>query len=104
MPTDKCKKLTINKPDKYAELMEPHIRDDQPVTLREQDSMERLLTGHAVKWERILQMGKNRMRKKEGRHWVRVKSALITKNALRPPLYSLPKIRKKHPISEMATR
>ena len=94
MPTDKSKKLTVSKPDNYVELMEPHLRNDPLVTMSEQDSMERLLTDHAIQWGRILKMG-GKWDDGGGRHWVRVKSALATKNTLhvRPPLhvYGLPK-------------
>ena len=82
MPTDKSKKLGASKPDN-AELMEPHLGDDPPLTMGKQDSAERLFTGHAAQWGRILKIGNKWYDEGGGgRHWVRVKCALATKIVL----------------------
>ena len=98
MQTDKSRKLTINNLDYYIEQMKPHLRDDPHVTTDEQNTMERTLTGHAIQWGRILQMGRRGdTNNNNDKHWTRIKSALTTKTAFTPPLYGLPKDHKKLP-------
>ena len=84
--TDKSKKLAFCSIESYNKSMQPHA-NDPTISWEEQRQLERQLNGHTLQFGRLLRLGKAW----GDNHVARVKSALRSKNALKPPLYGLRK-------------
>ena len=89
--TDKSGRLAVTSEEKYVTSMQPHIKDEAVVTMKDRHDTERTLNGHTLQLGRILGVGENH------RHWPRVKSALRNRSGHVPTLYGLIKDHK--PVS-----
>ena len=85
MTTDKSGKLACESRDQYIASMQPHIANDQVISLEEKNNIENNINGHCIQFGRILKIGQN-----QG-HWNRIKSALVNKFGHVPVLYGLKK-------------
>ena len=83
VPTDKSSRLSVTTKEEYVASMEPHVANDDIITLEEKKEIEHNLNGHTIQLGRILKIGKKHQ------HWERVKAALINKGGHVPSLYGL---------------
>ena len=73
IPTDKSGKLVVSSHEDYVASMQPHIANDETITLEERNTIENTLNGHTIQLGKILKMGKDH------KHWDRIKNALVNK-------------------------
>ena len=85
VPTDKSGRLVVTTREKYVEAMQPHVANDDIITLEDRKTVENQLNGHTLQLGRILKLGDNH------RHWDRFRKALTNKYGHIPILYGLDK-------------
>ncbi len=85
--TDKSGRFSMDTPDNYKEACKPHLQNDEPVTLKHHDQIEKQLCAHAVMWSRMLDSGA------AINQTTRIKNNMISKTSHIAPLYG---IRKDH--------
>ena len=90
-PTDKSGKLSVNTLDNYLDKLRPHTIDDELISWKDKEDIERNLNAHSIQLGRILMIGK------KWKQEDRVKSALTNHLSHIPSLYGLPKDHKPVP-------
>ena len=81
MATDKSGKLACESKQKYIESMEPHVKNDETLSLGMRNKIENSMNGHCLQLGRIIKMGYTH------NHWDRIKAALVNKFGHIPVLY-----------------
>ena len=94
MVTDKSMKMSVDSRENYMNEMKNHVRGDTQMEKKDVDNTERVMSGHAIMWARILEVGE------DWRHWMRVKSAMVNYGGSIPPLYGMRKDHKEVPIGQ----
>ena len=94
MVTDKSKKMAVDSRENYMNEMKNHVRGDTQMETKDVVNTERVMSGHAIMWARMLKVGE------DWRHWTRVKSAMMNNGGPIPPLYGMRKDHKAVPIGQ----
>ena len=53
---DKSGKLAADAPENYAEAVRPHIDEDEVITEKDYEDIEKLINAHLIFWKRMLRV------------------------------------------------
>ena len=88
--TDKSGRLAADSPENYAEAAMPHTENDEVVTKKDYEDIEKLINAHSIFWMRMLKVGEGTGDQE------RYKQSMKTENSKRSTLYMFRKDHKQY--------